>query len=282
MNEMKISTVESKIKFLQDCLKEGYTRIKTSRAEEEGFDKNKSEIEIGNFKFSRDNFFGGFDIELINNAYDLDNKPIIDNKKAFTYLQTLIKKGISEISIEDIKDFNIITELSSFAIGNISLSKISMYKNYRIDLLDKNKTSEGKWNDKSVDYKKVIKAIQSFKISESAKSKEVKINNELELHFRKYFENSHKSTGPLTGFFDLVIGKMNFVIEIKMSKALLKASKRNEASGQIKQYLKQFRSNNFMLLVFGPAKDKQDKNLIYLENEITKEYDCFYHYFEIE
>lgn len=279
---MKKTTIGSKIKFLQDCLKEGFTRIKTSTFEEEGFDKTKSEIEIGNFRLKKDIFIGGYVIEIINEHNDLDNRPICENKKAFTYLQTLIKKGISEVTHRDLSDLNIITDLSPFTIGNIKLSRIYLLRDYNIELLDKNKTSDGRWNDKSIDYKKVLKTLQSFEMSDSAKNKEVKINTELELHFRKYFENVKKSTGPLTGLFDLMIGNLDFVIEIKMSKSLLKSGERHRASGQIKEYLKQFGSNNFMLLVFGPVKDKQDKNLISLENEVTKEYDCFYHFIELD
>lgn len=276
---MKKTTLNSKIKFLQTCLKEGYASIKSSTAENEGFDLSKPEIKIGNFRLKRDILFGGYNVSLLNNAYDLDNKPINENLKAFKYLQSLLQKGNHEISMKDLADYNIVTDLDSFSIGNIKLEKEKFFKSYSIRLSDKLKTSDGKWKDNTIDFSKVMKALQSFVVSESAKTKEVKINSELELHLRKYFENAHKSTGPSTGYFDLVIGNMEFVIEIKMSRALIKSNKRYEASGQIKQYLKQYGSNNFLLLVFGPKEDEEDRNLLSLKNEVVKEYKCYYHFF---
>jgi hypothetical protein len=72
----------------------------------------------------------------------------------------------------------------------------------------------------------------------------------------------------LRGAFDLDLGKMNFVIEMKLASSLKKTGERDRVSGQTKRYLQDFKKNNFLMLVFGENADRVDRNVISLETEI--------------
>ncbi|MCD4794359.1 MAG: hypothetical protein K8R54_14075 [Bacteroidales bacterium] len=276
---------KGQIDFLKQTWIEGYKSIKVTTAKNEGFDTSKKEIIIGNYKLVKDGlFYDYYKIKLINIDNDLDNNPISENNKAFKYIQTLYNQGTTEIHSKDLYPFNLNTKLGKFSIGNVQLTQIGISEKYRISLLNPEMSTDGKLKDESVNYKNVIQVLQEFSISKKKLQdiNEVKLNDELEKHFRKHFENAHKSTGKLRGLFDLVIGNLDFVIELKLSKSIKNSGARQRASGQIKQYLKEYQSKNFLLLVVGNIDDKQDKNIKSLEKEITKEYKCFYHFLETE
>jgi len=270
------------IEFLIRTWYEGYTSLKTSTTKKNGFDTNEEQIEIGNFILKLA-FLGGYDLKIKDKNLDLLGKPYSENKKAFKYLQTLFNQGTYEVHSKDLFQFKINTKLGKIEFSNLKLTQVGLTQKYRISLIDSERNSDGKWLDESVDYKKVIEVISNFSISKTEFNKlnETKINTLLEKHFRNYFENTSKSTGNLRGLLDLVVGNLDFVIELKLSKSLKNAGQRQRASGQIKQYLEEQGNNNFMLLVVGDKEDKQDKNLKSLEKEVTKEYKCFYHFIEL-
>ena len=223
-------------------------------------------------------------MRLIDKKRDLENNIIEENTKALNHLKNIWKQGISEIHSKELHPFSLNTRIGKMIFGNLKISQSGLSNSYRIDLIAKDKDVDGKWRDDSVDYKKVLKALQGYKITEAklSKSTETKINSDLEKHFRKYFENANKSTGKIRGLFDLVLGNMNFVIEIKMAKSIKNSGQRQRASGQIKQYLEEFGNKNLMLLVVGTNDLKQDKNIKSLEKEVLKDFKCYYHYITAE
>lgn len=259
---------------------EGTKGLKTSTVKKLGLEMSDKIIEIGNFKLIKDNLFGGYDLKLIDKGKDLNNNLIEDNTKALTHIQTIWKQDILEINSKELHPFGLNTRIGNMDFGNFKLSQIGISQRYRIELIDKEKGADGKWIDEYIDYKKIIKVLHDFPLTKInlTKSTETKLNGELENHFRKYFENANKSSGKIRGLFDLVIGEMNFVIEIKMASSLKSSGQRQRASGQIKQYLEEFGNKNLMLLVLGTSDMKQDKNIKSLEKEVLKDFKCFYHY----
>lgn len=263
---------------------EGTKGLKTSTVEKLGIETSDKIIEIGNFKLIKDNLFGGFDLKLIDKGKDLNNNLIENNTKALKHIQDIWKQDILEIHSKELHPFDLNTRIGKMEFGNFKLSQSGLSQSYKIELIDNEKGADGKWMDEFIDYKKVLKVLQKFSLTKInlTKSTETKLNGELEKHFRKYFENANKSSGKIRGLFDLVIGDMNFVIEIKMASSLKNSGQRQRASGQIKQYLEEFGTKNLMLLVLGTSDMKQDKNINSLEKEVLKDFKCFYHYMTAE
>lgn len=275
---------DPKLKFLQDTWKEGYSSIKKSTMEKQGFDTKQDKILIGNFKLDKGFLFGDYDLALIDKEKDLDNNPISENKLAKAHLQALIRQGITEIHSKELHPFNLNTKLGKMTFENITIYQIGLSQSYRIDFVDKEKGIENKIKDDKIDFKKVLNTLQKFELSKKtlAESTEVQLNKQLEEHFRKYFENAHRSSGNLRGAFDLDLGKMNFVIEMKLASSLKKTGERDRASGQAKRYLQDFKKNNFLMLVIGENADRADRNVISLETEIKNDYKCYFHFLEAE
>lgn len=275
---------DTKIKFLQDTWKEGYTGVKKSTLEKQGFDITHNKIEIGNFLLTKGFLFGDYDISIINKANDLNNIPISENKFAKSHLQALLRQGISEIHSNELHPFNLNTKLGKMVFENITIYQIGLSESYRIDLVDKEKGIENKIKDDKIDFKKVLNTLEKFELTKKIlkESSEVQLNKLLEDHFRLFFENAHRSSGNLRGAFDLDLGKMNFVIEMKLASSLKKTGERDRASGQAKRYLQDFKKNNFLLLVIGENSDRADRNVISLENEIKNDYKCYFHFLEAE
>tara|TARA_B100000768_G_C11187648_1_gene335820 strand:- start:118 stop:963 length:846 start_codon:yes stop_codon:yes gene_type:complete len=277
---MAKKSTKKQLVFLIETWQEGYKSIKTSTAEREGFDVSEKDIEVENFRLIKNELFGGYSLKIIDKNKDLENNLIEENSKALKHLQNIWKQGISEIHSKELHPFSLNTRIGKMTFGNLKLSQSGLSDSYRIELIDKDRGADGKWSDESVDYKKVLKVLQNYKLTKTklSNSTETKINSELEKHFRKYFENANKSTGKIRGLFDLVVGNMNFVIELKMAKSLKNSGQRQRASGQIKQYLEEFGNKNLMLLVVGSEDLKQDKNIKSLEKEVLKDFKCYYHY----
>ena len=276
-----------KNKYLIDQWKLGVKHFKPETLKKNGFDISNEIIEIGNFKLKL-NLLGNYTFSIKDNSKDLNNIPISKNTKAFKYFQTLLKKNKTKIDPDELLDFNLNNRIKYLQIGNIEIIDNSNEwswlekKKFDIQIYDDDKNSDGKWKNNSINYKNVIKVLQEFKIKNVDKLTEVKVNKLLEEHFRKYFENAHKSKGGADSLYDLVIGDNDFVIEIKMAKALKTASGRQKASGQIKQYVSEFDVENFMLLVIGDEEDKQNEKILYLEKEVINDYNCFYYFIEFE
>jgi hypothetical protein len=252
--------------------------------EKQGFDTKQEKILIGNFKLDKGFLFGDYDLSLIDKEKDLDNNPISENKLVKAHLQALIRQGITEIHSNELHPFNLNTKLGEMTFENITIYQIGLSQSYRIDFVDKEKGIENKFNDDNIDFKKVLNTLQKFKLRKKTleESTEVQLNKRLEEHFRKYFENAHRSSGNLRGAFDLELGKMNFVIEMKLASSLKKTGERDRASGQAKRYLQDFKKNNFLMLVIGEKADRADRNVISLETEIKNDYKCYFHFLEAE
>lgn len=276
--------VDPKIKYLQDTWKEGYTSIKKSSVEKQGFDMKPEKIEIGNFRLTKGFFLSDYDLSIIDKNKDLDGKPIGENQLTKAHLQALLRQGITEIHSRELLQFNLHAKLGQMTFENISLTQIGLSERYRIDLVNKERGIDNKIKGENIDFKKVLHVIEQYKLSKKKLSEktEVQINKELEEHFRGHFESAQRSSGNLRGAFDLELGKMHFVIELKLAAHLKKTGERDRASGQAKRYLQDFKKNNFLMLVIGHKADKEERNVISLEHEIKNDFKCYYHFLEAQ
>jgi len=272
------------VKTIQEWWKEGIKGLKTKTVEKFGFDTSLQKIEFGNFLLIKDNLFGGYDLKIKDKDKDLDNLPYNNNKNSFMHLEALFKQNIPEIHSDELKSFNINTRISPIIIRNIKLTQSGLSQRYKIELNDIEKGPDEKWLDKSIDFKKILICLHEYKftLKKYNEFSEVNLNSELETHFKHYFERVAKSVGKQKGLFDIVLGDMMFVIELKLASSLKKTGERQRASGQVKQYITEFNSRNFLFLVAGDKSDKQDKNVKSLEFEILKEFKCYYYYLEAE
>ena len=134
----------------------------------------------------------------------------------------MYQSGLNELSYEDLEELSLTPGDDILIEPNLLLEKQYMFKQYTLRLLDKKKDPDGKLLDEHVDYKSIISALSDFKISKKTlkDNNEVKLNKFLEKHFRNYFVNAHMSSGKQRSYFDLVIGNMSYVIEIKLAMAL--------------------------------------------------------------
>lgn len=284
----KKNEVDLRLKFLQDTWHEGYSGVKKSSLEKQGFDVQQDVIKIGNFKLTKGFLFGDYDIELIDKNRDLNNDLIQENKQAKSYLQALIRQGITEVSSKELKEFNLNTRINQMVFENISVNRVYSIpvistENFTIELLDKERGIENKIKGEKIDFKKVLNVLEAYKISkkELADKNEPQINKDLEAHFRTHFERVQRSSGNIKGAFDLELGKMNFVIEIKLASSLIKkAGERDRASGQAKRYLQDFKNTNFLMLVIGENSERAEQRVLSLEDEIKNDYKCYFHFLE--
>lgn len=187
------------------------------------------------------------------------------------------KQGVTEVTSKELELIFINTRLGIIDLLNFKLKQIGISQNYRISLQDKEKGADGKWMNSSIDLSKVLLVLQEYHLTTEnlEASNETKLNGELESHFKKYFENVSKSSGKIRGLFDSVVGEMDFVIEVKLAASLKSSGQRHRASGQIKQYLEEIGSRNFLLLVIGNEEMKQEKNVKSLEKEVLEDFKCY-------
>ncbi|TAE26583.1 MAG: hypothetical protein EAZ92_10455 [Candidatus Kapaibacterium sp.] len=247
-----------------------------------------SEIEIGNFRLTEKKlpfFESKYTIEIIDDSRDLHDMPIENNFKFLRRLQDLYVSGIEYVEESDLKKYLINHRAAEVTIGNILLQWNKKDKVYDILLVDKEKNIEGKISTSEISYKRhILPVIHEFSVSKTEYSKltEVQINKNLETHFRQFFEKAQKSSGNLRGAYDLELGDSDFVIEIKLASSLKKTDQKDRASGQIKRYLQEVKSNNFLLLVIGLQNEKKEKNIVDIEKEVVKDFDCYFCYITVE
>lgn len=247
--------------------------------------KNKK-IEVGNLMLKQDVLLSSdYSINLIDKKRDLNGDPIQDNQKLLARVQKLWDQGEKKITYDEFWKLKIWTPLKTIKIGNFELySSMLSGSHYSISLIDENKDGYGRWVDKAVDHKKVVKVLDAYKFTKNQMRtyKETKLNAELEKHFRQYFDNANKSKGNLKGIFDLEVGNMSYVIELKLSSAAKKTDQRDRAYGQMKRYLDEFKSKNYMLLIAGDKADKQDDNIKALKKAAEKDFGVNYYFMDAE
>lgn len=260
--------------------------IQPETLEKLGIDISKKKIEMGNLVLKKDLWpTNKYSINLLDKKKDLDGIPLNEHVKLLTRIQKLWDQGEKKIPYDDLQKLKIWTPITNIKIGNFELySSILNGNNFTIALIDENKDGYGRWIDKAVDHKKIVKVLDAYKFTKNQLKtyKETTLNAELEKHFRKYFDNANKSKGNLKGIFDLEIGNMSYVIEIKLSSSAKKTGESDRAYGQMKRYLGEFKSKNYMLLIAGDASDKQDSNIKTLKKAAEKEFGVNFYFMDAE
>lgn len=247
---------------------------------------SKKIIELGNLILKKDNWpTDNYSINLVDEKKDLIGMPIKNHSKLLARVQKLWEQAEKKIPYEDLYKLKIWTPLSPIKVGNFELNTGIFNGNYfGISLIDENKDGYGRWIDNAVEHKKVVKVLGQYKFTKNQMRtlKEPRLNAELEIHFRQYFDNANKSKGNLKGIFDLEIGNMSYVMELKLSSAAKKTDQRDRAYGQMKRYLDEFKSKNYMLLIAGDKADKQNSNIKALKKAAEKEFGVNYYFMEAE
>lgn len=260
--------------------------IETDKLKSLGVDISLKRIELGNLILKKDLLSSDkYSINLADKRKDLDCVPLNDHQKLLARVQKLWEQGEKQISFDDLHKLKIWTPLTTIKVGNFQLySSILNGNNYTIFLIDENKDGYGRWINKAVDHKKIVKVLDEFNFTQEQMRtyKETTLNAELEKHFRLFFDNANKSKGNLKGIFDLEIGDMDYVIEIKLSSSAKKTDQRDRAYGQMKRYLDEFNSKNYMLLIAGDKADKQDYNIKALKKAAEQEFGISYYFMDAE
>lgn len=247
---------------------------------------SKKIIELGNLILKKDLWLTDkYSINLADERKDLNSVPFKDHPKLLARVQKLWDQAEKKIPYEDLYKLKIWTPLSIIKVGNFELNTGIFSGSYLgISLIDENKDGYGRWIDNAVEHKKVVKVLDEYKFTKNQMRtfKETKLNAELEKHFRQYFDNTNKSKGNLKGIFDLEIGNMSYVIELKLSSAAKKTAQRDRAYGQMKRYLDEFKSKNYMLLIAGDKADKQNDNIKALKKAAENEFGVNYYFMDAE
>lgn len=263
-------------------------QISPEKLKELGMDVSKKEIRVGNLILKKDLLFTeNYSINLIDKNKDLNGNPLLNHPEILKYVQKLWDKGERRVSFKELQNLKVFTPLTTIKTGNFELSSFSLLvssNSYSISLIDEEKDGHGRWIDKAVNHKKVVKALESFKypVSMYRQKNELTLNAAMEKHLRTYFDNCNKSKGKLTGAFDIEIGNMTYVIEIKLASSIKGTGQRDRAYGQMKRYLDEFNSKNFMLLIAGENADKQDANLKALKKAAESEFKVHFYFLEVE
>lgn len=260
--------------------------IETEKLKKVRVNTSKKIIELGNLILKKDLWLTDkYSINLADERKDLNGVPIKDHPFLLVRIQKLWDQVEMKISYEDLYKLKIWTPLSIIKVGNFELNTgIFSGSYFGISLIDENKDGYGRWVDNAVEHKKVVKVLEKYKFTKNQMRtlKETNLNAELEKHFRQYFDTANKSKGNLKGIFDLEIGNMSYVIELKLSSAAKKTDQRDRAYGQMKRYLDEFKSKNYMLLIAGDKADKQNDNIKALKKAAEKEFGVNYYFMEAE
>lgn len=285
LNKTQITFIQKE--FLKQQKKAGL--LDTPSLSIEKLKKNKiptkqKSFDAGNLRLKQDLLLSSdYSINLIDKNCSLDGIPLKSYDKLLDKIQKIWLHGDESISYEDMMKLNIFTSLSTIKIGNFKLSAALIGSKFIIDLIDSEKDGYGRWNDSAVNTKRVKKALDEYKLSKkNYKSfKETTLNGDLEKHLRKHFDNCSKSRGNQKGIFDLEIGSMNYVIEIKMASSAKKSSERDRADGQMKRYLSEFKKKeNFMMLIAGEKGDLQDHHIRGIKKAAEKDYGVNFYFLE--
>jgi len=249
-----------------------------------GIDTSLKTQEFRNVKITSD-FWNGVTVSVIDNLKDLDGNPIADNKKLVLRAKNLLENGTKKIKVTELSDLNIWNPAKEIILGNIRLKNYSDFlisHDYcEIQIIDEKKNIDGLWLDNIITTDRILDVLHKFDLTtkDLAKMKELDLNKELELHFKKYFETVKKGGRSNQGDIDLILGSNhNYGIELKLAKELTKASASQKAIGQIELYTRQFKGN-FMLIVAGSALDKNDKAV---SEVVKKARDCKSTYYYLE
>lgn len=304
MKPIKIKPTDKILQYLKNNYFATISILDTPSASEDdlrkmGIDVTKELLDIGSFRLSRtSSFINGtyFKIDIRDPELDLDGKKTADNKPLLTYLQGEYRRQNTIIKAKDLRDFNVNTKQSEIKIGNFklieslvgginSLLSGKVEKSYDLYLADKRFGVDNKIVNSKITFKDVQHAISKFKITteEYESNGEVALNKLLESYLQKYFENASRSGGAKKAFYDLIVGNpednQGFAIEMKLASSIANnAGQRQRASGQVKEYVKNLKNNNLIVLIIGPKSEYSNKNIKALEEEVESDYSCYFIY----
>ena len=265
------------INDLQKLYKKGEFKLKSDFIKKYKIENLKNLI-FRNLKISK-SLFGSFSIVIINELDDLNGVKISKNSKLNKRLRELWNSEITEINFSELSKLDISTPAQKIEIGNFHLQLRDPIREwhlnsecYKIKILDSKKNSDNLMKDSNITKEKIISILNdfTFNLNIYTKNNEVKINNLLEKHFRKYFLNVRRSSLSNKGLIDLVIGEdNNFGIEIKLARELLKSNQCDRAIGQHIRYSEEF-NDNFLIIIFGTLDEKSEKYVQYFFKKVGK------------
>ncbi|MFZ5553538.1 MAG: hypothetical protein ACOZCO_10505 [Bacteroidota bacterium] len=249
------------VKHFQELLKLRKKLVKKDDLVNLGVDISISPQEFRNIVLKKD-FFGDWGISVKNETHDLDGLPIAENKKLLQIIKAHYGNGKKELSNEELLNLNIIMSGSEFKIGNFRLGLPFLSSKYYIELIDKNKNTDGLWIDSVIDKDKVLGIIHKFSLTKIAlsKMKEMDLNKKLEEHFKNYFAVVKRGGSSNKGLVDLILGDNKFGIELKLARELKKPDQSDRARGQLERYKEEFKSN-FMMVIAGTDEEKKEKSV---------------------
>jgi hypothetical protein len=253
-----------------------------------GLDTNHPSIKIGNFLLKK-NILSlitkSYTISVVDEKYDLLNKPIEENEELIDFIKDSYNDNYSFISVKSLEQYHFNTRLKKVDFSNYFSDTNFILKkhenSYGIIIADKEKDIDGRTLSGEITVSQVIGAIMDYKISEHdlADTKETTINKDLVDHLKEYFVPVKKSTGNTTKYYDVVVGDDDVIIEIKLARELLKSNNYQRTLGQIQDYTKNLGTkDNLILLVIGEKHEKLERNIHLLESTIKNEKMCHYFY----
>lgn len=117
VNSKVLKVLQEKIiKKKTDCSKDELTAL--------GIDLSIPTQEFGNIILKKD-FFGSWSISVKNELNDLDDNPILENKKLLQIIKANYESGKKSLQFEDLWNLNIWTTKSNLKIGILSLTLFS-------------------------------------------------------------------------------------------------------------------------------------------------------------
>jgi hypothetical protein len=307
MKASKIKPTDKILQFLKSKCFTPLSILETPIASVEELKKieidfNKDILEVGSFRLTKSSsILSGtyFKIDIINPDLDLDGKKTIDNKSLLGYLQGEFRRQNTIIKAKDLRDFNVNTKRSEIHIGNFKLTESlvgginsllagKVEKSYDLMLADKRFGVDNKIINSRITFKEVQRIINKFKITlkDYEDNGEVAINKLLESYLQEHFENASRSGGAKKAFYDLIVGDpendQGFAIEMKLASSIVNnAGQRQRASGQVKEYVKNLKNKNLIVLIIGPKQDYSSKNIKALEEEVESDYNCYFIYHNV-
>ena len=267
---------------------EGYDLVSETYLENLGLDTDVSTFEIGNFRLEK-RFFSlitkDYTLSLIDWSKDLMNESIKDNVSLIKLIMESFDEGYGAISFKTLAKYKFNIRLTQFDFSKCWSNRnfiLSRYESgFYIIIRDKERDIEGRYISGAINIDRVIAPIIEYKISANylSENKEVDINEDLVKHLQNYFVPVKKSTGNSSKYFDVVIGKDDVVIEIKLARELLKSGNYQRAIGQIEDYTDQLgKKDNLLFLIIGNKEEKSERNIKLIEEKISKDMRCRFMY----
>ena len=211
------------------------------------------------------------------------------NSKIDNYLKQKLADNDIEITFKELENIGIKhNEIDLDINENTYLSRIYMFKSYKICLKDKRRNFDNKTLDEYAEKNEILKVLSNYKLTEAKyiqfkknKQAEVEWNKDLEKYLKTHFLNVKRGNPTESIEIDVDLGQGQAGLELKWADKINKNNPMNAVIGQIDGYFRNGNYKELFLVVAGYKDLSQDSFILQLEKRVKSSYGCNFIFIEI-